>query len=235
MAALGASNDGWDVDWVLQELLKADDASTLPVFERWASEVNVKPINAQGAAQNFACAHMGCARYRETPPVLKSIATDDQLAWQLYGEIIFWLCRPGLSDSEVDAKCVPILEQLRTKYPFEAVDPLVRFGNEAHTKGSPIQRMYAKYNNTLRQILEFGLANRTHLSTVFTDRGSWTGKEQVEFMIKELAIIGTTDSIRVIEPLIDSPEFSSWAVDAVRTLKNAISTRAAGTASAMSF
>ena len=170
MAALGAPSYGCSVDWLLQRLIECSDESSLPAFVRFTSTFDAEAVFGQEATAVFILAHVGSAKYLPAPGKLLELTTDDQKAWQYYGEIVFWLNRPGLTMEQVRERCEPLWSHLESEVPFAAVDPLVRFA-EAMTmqfdrKQHPVQRLFVEFRQPIRQSLKNGLMNRGHLSGI---------------------------------------------------------------------
>ncbi len=81
-------------------------------------------------------------------------------------------------------------------------------------------QLYGRHKEPIRKILQFGLMHRSQLSTLFKHRNPYSEKGRTEFMIGRLGDIGDGDSIKDLEPLVDSPEYGSLAVKAIRKLKS---------------
>jgi hypothetical protein len=105
MAAYGTPNNIWFGDVILQELLDFNDPTTLPVFQHLAAGIDVDTSSIQKVVQCNQLAVTGCALFGATPPQLAITDSNDWLAWQRYGEIIFWMNRPGLNETQVRTTC----------------------------------------------------------------------------------------------------------------------------------
>ncbi len=131
-------------------------------------------------------------------------------AWQAYGEIIFWLYKPGLHEQEVVAMCVPLWEFLTSAIPFDAVDPLFFFelatGCTLDRHEHPFGRMMQQFGDEVRSILEFGIRHSEKLTSIDVRWAQWSrGRiERTEFIIRTLGTVGNAQTIHLIEPLIDS-------------------------------
>jgi hypothetical protein len=224
MAALGSPSYSFWLDYILEELIKAKDPYVLAAFEKWATEIDSASAFIQGPVRAYVLACIGCANFREAPPFLKQIDTDDQRAWQTYGEIIFWLHKPDLDDQEIRMRCSPLWDLLRSQLPFQAVDPIMRITKsrrwigDSKTSASPDtgeKDWFNFFKESIYQILEYGLAHRHQLTTLFVH----VQEELTTFMIERLGEIGTSETLRHLEPLIDSDKFGVTAVEAIRKLK----------------
>ncbi len=225
MAALGAPNYGWSVDWILTELLTLNDSACLPAFQRWSGAIDIESGNLQETVKCYALGCIGCSRFMDTPPQLTSITSDDQRAWQLYGEIIFWVNKPQLTEADIRKYCLPLWQQLREQFPFESVDPLVhlesiRLGvaDLDNVLGGNLRDIFKEES---RKILEFGLANRTRVSTIFLKGASYLQRTRTISIIDQLGKIGERSSLQVLEPFLTSSDFGDAAVKAVRKINAA--------------
>ncbi len=223
LATLGAPNYGFSLDWLLVELLKFNDPKTLLAFQRWATELNPESSDVSEATVCYVTACVGCSHFMDLPPRLKNLNSDDYFAWQTYGEIIFWVNKPDLSDDEINRRCIPLWAKLQTK-PFEAIDPLRRFKNSNFSmysggKGNPVEAIYSRFEEQIRDLMEFGLKNRSHLSTLFIRQKFDFEKESTQFLISQLGKIGNSKTINILEPFMESPECGLLAVQAVKKLK----------------
>ena len=224
MAALGAASYSYWLDWLLEELVKANDPYALPAFEKWATEIDAVGTFIQGSVAAFVLGRIGCAKFMDYPPSLKDIHSDDHRAWQIYGDIIFWIHKAGLSEWDMQSRCAPLWHVLQTDLRFEAVDPIMRFGQSQKMQGDgviAINRWLTSFKEPVLQILEYGLVHRTELSTLFQRPLNHIQKDLTAFIIKELGEIGTSETIKILEPLIDSDDFGISAVQAIRRLKQA--------------
>jgi DNA replication protein DnaC len=224
LAALGAPDYGFFPDWLLIELLKFKDPEALPAFRKWATELNPDSLNLRETIVCYVTACVGCSHFMDWPLKLKSLTSDDYLAWQTYGEIIFWVNKPDLyNNDEINQRCNPLWEKLHA-IPFEAIDPLMRlktlkYGMFSNQIGDPIETIYNRFREQIRKLLEFGLKNRTQLSTLFIRHQPLLKKELTSFLIFQLGEIGNLSTINILEPFIESPEFGNLAIRAVKNLK----------------
>jgi hypothetical protein len=190
MAALGAPLYGWSVDWILSELLTWNDPACLAAFQRWSIAIDSESCNLQETVKCYVLGCIGCSRFMDTPPQLSPINSDDQRAWQLYGEIIFWVNKPQLTEADIRRYCLPIWQQLGEQYPFESVDPLVHL--ELMRLGIPDLdnvlggNLRDIFKEQIRRILEFGLANHTRVSTIFRKAASYLQRTRTISIIDHL-------------------------------------------------
>jgi hypothetical protein len=221
MAALGAPPYSYVADWILEELFKLDDEKALPAFVLWSMGVRTKAGSSQDATKCFVFAVMGCAKFLKGPLPFVKPETDDDRAWETYGAILFWMHTPGLPRNEMQARCAPLWERLRTELAFEALDPLFRMEGVTWKSdsglGGFLQKLCADFPEEFRRILEFGLNNRSKLTSVF---GQFHFREDMgAFIVRWLAIVGNRQTLKLLEPLVDSAELGLHALEAVRKLK----------------
>ena len=101
MAALGSPSYGFWNDWLLKELIKSADPLALPAFEHWASDLYTDNAMTQEVISCYTLAVQGWTQFIDSPPKLVNAETGDRAAWECYGAIIFWLCRPGLTAGQI--------------------------------------------------------------------------------------------------------------------------------------
>ncbi|HEX6726030.1 MAG TPA: hypothetical protein VF078_01665, partial [Nitrospira sp.] len=68
-------------------------------------------------------------------------------------------------------------------------------------------------------LLEFGIANRGRLITVFERLTPFLGKDRTLFLIGLLGEIGRSSSIRALESLTETPEYGEASVEAIRSIR----------------
>lgn len=222
--SLGAPSYGFSCDYILEELIRKADSRALPAFERWATEIDAESSNLQETARIYALAQVGCALSRPFPTQIAHLDSDSKRAWQLYGEILFWGNKSTLSHEDMLAKCAPLWERLRNEMPFEAIDPLMHLwkaGKSIDIK-LPIRvlgELAENFRETLLSLLEFGLANRGRLITVFERLTAFLEKDRTLFLIGLLGEIGRSSSIRALESLTETPEYGEASVEAIRSIR----------------
>ena len=155
----------------------------------------------------------GCALHTDEPPQLASCQTDDEAAWQCYGAIIFWLCRPGLSDEEVTARCTPHWQRLTGPLLPAAVDPLFHFywsSSSYDQEGRPVfARIILGFPDEARQILEWSIQHRGALTSVFPrpDQEDRAGK-----IINMLGTVGNTETAQLLNTITDDRALGRTAI-----------------------
>ena len=224
MAALGAPSYAFDTEWLLRRLIEIGDESALPAFLHCATAVDGESVFPQEVAARFILAHAGSAKYLQTPAKLADLSSDDRRAWQYYGEIIFWLHRPGLTAEQVRERCEPLWERLESQVPFEAVDPLMRFAHAMRMvlkrEHHPVQKLFVVFRERICRILASGLKNREHLSGIDKRiQTKFACRERTSFIIHTLGQVGTVDDIKLLEPLLDDRYHGRDTVGAIRRLR----------------
>jgi hypothetical protein len=223
MAALGAPEHAMYSDWIMRKLVKSGDLQALPAFLHVAVKNITKTSHPQDTVAGFVWAVRGCARYLEAPPIAQP-QTDVERVWEAYRAVLFWMYKPGITNSERREASLPWWERMRTLWPFEAVDPLLQLDSAAWMNiedFQPLSDLCSMFPGEVRWLLEFGLNNRSRLTTMF---GSWPiRQDELASIIRWLAVVGNRRTIRLLEPLVDTPDLGPYAVEAVRKLKDASS------------
>jgi hypothetical protein len=223
MAAYGTPNYSFFGDMILRELLDFDDPNTLPVFQHWASQIDVDSPSLQTVVRCYELALTGCAKFSDMPPQLATTDSNDWLVWQLYGEIIFWMRKPGLTKGEMKPKCQRAWTSLTTELIYEAVDPLMHFQNSDRAvslKGGLARQLFTAFPDQIRQILEFGLAHLDELSTIFGKGEAFNKSRRANFVVSALGWVGNSQTVGLLQPFVDSPTLGRSAVESIRQIKN---------------
>jgi energy-coupling factor transporter ATP-binding protein EcfA2 len=223
MAALGARPDAFLMDWILRELLDSDDPQALPAFQRWTSGLVTETSSVQDSVACYLLGVMGCAKHLDSPPRLKAIKSNVDLAWQTYAEILFWVFKAGLSDEEIRRNCKRPWDSLMNQLTPEAVDPLMQMENAdwklKNDDRHPLGELCARFPSEVKTILEYGLDHQS-LPTAFGDRGGFAfGKSHTAFAVSRLADVGDTRSAALLERLIDSEEYGKLSVETIRRIR----------------
>jgi hypothetical protein len=223
MAALGAPNYGMFTDWILNRLVELGDPASFPAFEKWCSPPDGSSFSPQDATRCYIAAVIGRSAFAAAPPALEAEESDDRCAWWAYGAILHWMLRPGLSEDERRSACAPLWERLLRELPFEAVDPLYRFEQIVDARPGRERRVLKLLSDTfsdrVRRILEFGLKHRDRLTSLF--RQPCFQEDRPRFIIRWLGEVGDQNTVKILEPLVDSADLGADAVKSVRILRMA--------------
>lgn len=206
---------------LLDDLLSAGDPTALPAFLRWAGRLDIRSPFVQEEIGCHLRGILGCAAHTDTPPaLLTSHSGSDAEAWRGYGEIIFWLNRPGLTPEERTDLCAPLLNRLNTELVDAAVDPLQTFYWASYSYSnpgeSPLLQILHAYPAETRRILTYGLTHRDRATSLMPYPISALSNDP---LIALLALVGDQSTIALLEPLREDRTFGWSAVHAVRNLK----------------
>jgi hypothetical protein len=155
---------------------------------------------------------------------LANLDSEAKLAWQLYGEILFWGNKLTVSHEEVLAKCAPLWNKLKQDLPFEAIDPLMHLWDTGKSRDielpiKVLRDIAADFSETIVSLLEFGLANRAKLVTIFERSASFQEKYRTLFIIKILGQVGTSRSIKLLEPLTEDLDYGQEAIEGIHLIR----------------
>lgn len=222
-AALGAPDNAFFTDNILYQLLKIDDLRALPAFMKWGLiPVSEATICIQFSVESYILSVIGLARHNKTPLRLQRPLREDEEAWQIYGEILFWLHKPSINNEVLREKCASCWQILLGRCRFAAVDPLMRIeetiSNFAGKIPGGFKQLHVEFKSEVKVILETVLREKSKLSSLFKD-GEWRGAERQRFIITMLEKVGDLNSIPILEHLLESPEVGAIAADAIRIIK----------------
>ncbi|HLN28165.1 MAG TPA: NERD domain-containing protein [Gemmataceae bacterium] len=220
-AALGADEYATNVDWILRELLDKGGLDSLAAFSHWAVFPKTTSFSSQEATNCFLCAIIGCARFVDRMPDLGRAMSDDHSAWALYGEILFWMFKPGISKDQLLIVCKPLWYRLLTELPFQAVDPLERFSSAGwrcrSKEDMAIATLLRTFPDEMRSVLEFGLKNHGRLTSLFT-YPPFDG--YLGFLTQSLECVGSLHTVSLLESLLDSSQVGEAAAKAIRAIRS---------------
>lgn len=223
MAALGSEANVFLTDWMLRELLDLEHSEALPAFERWATEFNDDCSCPQDSVACYLLGVMGCAKHLDSPPRFRSLPNNNHRVWQIYGEILFWVFKPGLTEVEITKRCEPLWESLVTDFIAEAVDPLMQMTSAdwklKKDERHPFGDLCLRFESQMRTVLEYALSHPS-LPTIFVDpRGVMFRERHMDFVIKSLGELGDGRSAKLLETLIESDKYGKLAVEAIRQIR----------------
>ncbi|MBN1458351.1 MAG: NERD domain-containing protein [Armatimonadetes bacterium] len=217
MAVLGAPDYGMFRDWTLRRLIELEDPDATPAFLRAAQYPPADCNSPQSTTASFLYGFVGCAMHLLTPPDLGAPPSVALEAWRLYGEIVFWLHKPALTDKDKRAHCESLWLRLKGDLAFEAVDPLcqfVRAGMGQPGEPQPVKALFESFPDELRQILEFGLRNQHRIVTL------WKQPEnRLRIIISLLGTVGSLDTLPLLNPFIDDDTLGHEAIRAIGEIK----------------
>ena len=219
-AALGTPEYSMSVDWILEKLLKLGDPTSLPAFVRWFQIPDRKSSSPQDSSSCYVLAIKGCAMFLEAPLLPTGAEACDELAWAIYGAILFWLYKPDISDERRREACAPLWERLFAEARFEAIDPLIWFEQASRMRDRgrhAVKDLCDASPQETRRILEFGLKNCDRLTGLFPRTPF--DDSRASFAVRWLGVVGDRNTARILEPHVNSPDLGRVVVEALRRAK----------------
>ena len=211
------SRPGSHIDWILWELLPIADVESLPIFQRFATDLDDDSPFTQDVVSAFLASVAGYARLSETPPPIPDGAHDDRRAWAIVSSIVFWSMKATdgrNNDDDVRLGWKTMTEELSLCFP----DILQKI-NESQWRNKESAINLAKLcPEQVRPILESALRHRTSLTSLFRHGG--TADERVlQTVIRTLEEIGNKGSISALEDLAEDAKFGKLAVQAIHSIR----------------
>ncbi|MFE3109048.1 hypothetical protein ACFXKJ_19315 [Kitasatospora indigofera] len=220
--ALVGSNVDLYTDVLLQELIKRGSAAALPAFEYWAGKLDLRGPFIQDAVRCYLLGIRGCAAHLTTPPpLLEGHDGLDADAWRCYGQIAFWMSRPGLTEEELSQRCQPLWAQLTGPLREAAVDPLHHFHHATYFTRQLDQTLLGRildcFAEEVRDILHHGLQSPEKTTTLAPYP---LIREAVESVIQLLARVGDQHSLELLSSYLTHPKHAATVVSTIRRLKD---------------
>jgi hypothetical protein len=234
MAALATARDdepGFFQDFLIRRILGV----TNPYADKALRALVHPPKPSPFFQKNVLCFGLvfaGLALRDEEPPRPTRALNDDEAAWQIFGEIEFWLNKFAASPDRLirlRERCGPLWQTLHRRYACAAVHPLRWLESQADydrhfrdegSSNAGIEPIVAVFPAEVTQLLMHAAANLDKLTSVFgTADGGHRQPEMTRFAIETLGRIGPLDAIALIEPFADHPEPGRAAVTAIRSIR----------------
>jgi hypothetical protein len=191
-------------------------------FERWAVPPRVGNVIWEvGGA--FLLAHIGLAKTRKAPLAyeLRADGNSDEASWNTWGEVIFWMHMPGISEATVREACKPLWDRLRGPLLLASIDPWWYIERYMSFRRAPVggwRSFSSLFASELKTLLEAGLARRKELTSLIGMLPD-TADRRTRFLIEKLEMIGDERSVLQLETLVDSDQFGRSAVRAIRAIR----------------
>lgn len=223
LAAQGA-NAGFFTDTILHELLQARDLRTLPALERWTRYPASQSFHLQEGTACYSLAIQGWAYLQTALPQQPTPATDDEAAWHCYGQLIFWLRRPGLDHKQVTELCAPVWGQLLGPLSLAAIDPLYQLAHagsllmpekskeDTDSHGLIIKR----FPDEVRHLMERSFGQADKLTSLYRHHDS---QQLARYILDILGYVGNEATISLLNDYVDDPHFGSSALRSIKNLK----------------
>ncbi|CAL9496490.1 NACHT domain-containing protein [Streptomyces sp. enrichment culture] len=196
---------------ILDELQPAPADIALPAFETWAARLD--PYDQESVAAHIL-GIVGCALHGHVLPPLAGPNGPTGDAWHCYGQILWSLHHPKLTEAQVEQHCAPLWQRLILDLPNVAADPLHWMSTTYHDPAmAALQRMLDGFPDRIRTILEYAIAHPvSHLDCdPFRDRS--------QRLMRMLVAVGDSGTVHLLSTLADDPTLGPDAVSAVRKLK----------------
>ncbi|HMH14334.1 MAG TPA: hypothetical protein VK578_14625 [Edaphobacter sp.] len=212
-----SSRPGSHIDWILWELLAISDTESLPIFHRFATQLDEETPCTQDVVGAFLASVRGCARFGEQPPPIPEGVTHDRKAWAVVGSILFWWMKdadPGGANKNIALGWKTLSDELPFCFPdiHQKVNESQWLNNEHSINLATI------FPEQVRPLLETALRNRKSLTSLFRHGGS-ADERVVQTVIRTLEEIGNEGSILVLEGLTEDPAFGKLAVQAIHAIR----------------
>ena len=220
-----ARDSGFHLDWILRELFQYGGRHALPIYQRCASGVNAEGFSAQEAVAIFVLGIRGCAQWSEAPPPYQKGDSLEHQAWQIIGEILFWV---GRGDAATGSRLR--MEELWARFEgpilLAAGDVLYQLSHSEWCIGNDRQviDLIAMFAKEVRPIVEYCITQRESLPSVFRYGGS-ADRDVIRFLIHTLGKIGDETANPTLRSIVDDREFGKDSIQAIESIQKTILAR----------
>lgn len=164
----------------------------------------------------------GCAAHLPSPPpILDGHQGADAHAWRCYGQILFWIHRPGVSADDQNVRCTPLWEQLTTSLLDADVDALQQFQYAAvfaqDLRTSALGRIIDTFPDQSRTVLHHGLSAPDRLTSLFPHPQA---NDRTATVIRLLARVGDRSSHPLLAAYRDHTVLGGTAADTIRHIND---------------
>lgn len=209
-------------DLFLKELLRSSDSAALPAFRYWADAMDLRSPFRQDAVNCHILGILGCAAHTDLPPdLLTGHQGPDAEAWRCYGQMIFWLHRPGQDEEQIYEQCHPLWAQLTSPLQSAAADPLHQLHRADYStrnlSDTVLGRILRTFPHETRQVLHQALADPDGHTSLFPQPSV---DARTATTIQLLGIVGDASSLPHLTPYLDHSTLGTTAVAVIRQLKS---------------
>ena len=220
MAVMGLKPDSFFLSAALRELIELAAPEALDAFGKWSSVPDQKFFISDDLSGVFLLAHIGLARTAETPPVL-SASDVDEVSWQYWGYIIFWLHKSGATEADVRNACASYWEEFGRSLLNASVDPIFRM--ESYARGRQLSNNIYRppeemFREELKWLFERALPRFSDLTSLLGVDPDSVERRAV-FMIEALGRLGDEASVLILQPFVDSGRMGRIAVKSIRAIR----------------
>ncbi|WP_100443955.1 NACHT domain-containing protein [Glycomyces xiaoerkulensis] len=205
-------------DVILEVLLDANDPIAIPAFRLWAASLAKDTMQPQDDVAAYVISVLGLASHMSPLPPLTHLSGSLAEAWSCYGQVLWYLHHPSLTNREVTEQCRPLWQRLIHELHEVAAEPLFWI---SHTFRSPVKGVLRKllmhFPEQVRTVLEHGITQsdrHLHLTR-------WP--EQLDHLrryIQLLSKVGNQATMRLLASMAHDPELGNDAATAARQLSS---------------
>lgn len=188
------------------------EARALPAYLRWATIDPSASSFPQSATMAFFVSVAACARLGHAFTTFPALSKNHD-AWRVLAEIVY-----VVNGGAITVPLVELWRRLIDDYASEAVEPLKELAQERRDfAGCGIDLdLAARFPRELTRLLE-EVVRRGLVVTSIRDHGApWLAAEAPSYIFSKLALIGSLETVPVVQPFVEHPQ---WGVEAVNTIR----------------
>jgi Nuclease-related domain len=215
-----ATDSGFHIAWILEELVAKGNPAAAPVYQRFASFVDKDSPFRQDAVGALILGTAGWATVSAEPCRLEGPDTPSLRAWGLVAQMLFWVFRLGPTLSKERIR--PLWECLNNEAAAASANvfyELSRSGGISELRSDVHGKLMRLFPDEARKMLEASIVYREYLTSIFRP---WQGRdtEVLIFVIESLAEFGNQRSVDLLKGLVSDAQVGAAAIAAIKSLRN---------------
>ena len=204
--------------FVLRELVRFGDASSITAFQFHAERVRLDEPMQQDAVANWCLGVIGCARLGVPLPAWQGGSSVASLAWRLIGELLYKEHIGEGSSQEAEELWLT----LRSEAAKGAADVFLHLqgaegtiGMDSRNQDLKCWRYLLTHPAQMRDIMEHSLLQLNHLVSM----SKWNMCDRRDpFIVQVLGAIGNQSTVALLRRFVTHPTLGSEAVTAIEKI-----------------
>lgn len=212
-----STTPSFNIDWILDRLVKLADPRALPAYVHLATVDPTESSVPQASTAAFFVSVAACARLNHPFMTFPALSRNHE-AWRLLAEIVY-LTNGGKTDRSTEE----LWRVLTTSFAQEAIEPLKDLEQglwRGEERAGLRLDLAATYPDEYRRLMEKVARGGMVVTSIKPLRAPWLVEEAGRFVLGKLARLGGPASVEILRPLVPDPQWGVAAVDAIRAIQS---------------